>query len=158
MQILLEISVLVFPVFAAYALRSHAVTLRLAELLSKEVPGLSVSQLQSLIAPRAQWFSLLTAVLLGALVLGLSFQLLPWYGAVGLCLGSCLLVLLMNFFVPSEQARHYLMVILKNLPKKIERREAEGETEQAEALRDLLERLPALSTEQKLFEDKGPSY
>ena len=63
MHIIMEIAVLVFPVFASYALRSHAVTSRLSELLSKEIDGLSPSQVQKLIAPRAQGITLLAAAM-----------------------------------------------------------------------------------------------
>lgn len=158
MQILMEIAVLVFPVFASYALRSHGVTQRLADLLSREVEGLSTGQLQKLIAPRAQWVTLLTASVLGSMVLGLAFYLLPWYWALALFFGSCLLVLLMNFFVPSEKTRHYLMVILKNMDRRIAKSEAEGDPEQAAALRDLAERLKSVSARKQLFDDKGPTY
>ncbi|MCC6272568.1 MAG: hypothetical protein IT572_03790 [Deltaproteobacteria bacterium] len=158
MQIVMEIAALVFPVFLSYALRSHGVTQRLAELLSKEVEGLSVSQLQRLIAPRAQWVTILTASVLGAMVLGLAFLLLPWYGALALFAGSCLLVLLMNFFTPSEKTRHYLLVILKNLDRRIARCEAKDDEDQATALRDLGERLKSVSSRKQLFEDKGPTY
>ncbi|MCC7343974.1 MAG: hypothetical protein IT573_03475 [Deltaproteobacteria bacterium] len=158
MQIVMEIAALVFPVFASYALRSHGVTQKLAELLSREVEGLSASQLQRLIAPRAQWVTILTASVLGATVLGLAFHLLPWYGALALFAGSCLLVLLMNFFTPSEKTRHYLLVILKNFDRRIARCEAEGDEEQAAALRDLGERLKSVSARKQLFEDKGPTY
>ena len=158
MHIVLEIAVLVFPVFAAYALRSHGVTQQLAGLLSQEVAGLNAGAFQRLIAPRAQWGSLLTALVLGAVVLGLAFHLLPWYWAAALFLGSCLLVLLMNFFVPSEKTRHYLMVILKNLERKAVKQEAEGDEEQALALRDLAEKLKAISSKRRLFDEQGPTY
>ena len=158
MHIVLEIAVLVFPVFASYALRSHGVTQQLARLLSQGIEGLNTSQVQRLIAPRAQWGSLMTALVLGAVVLGLAFHLLPWYWAAVLFLGSCLLVLLMNFFVPSEKTRHYLMVILKNLERKAGKYEAEGDKEQALALRDLAEKLQAISSKRRLFDDKGPTY
>lgn len=158
MQIVMEIAVLVFPVFASYALRSHAVTSRLSDLLSKEIDGLSPSQVQKLIAPRAQWVTLLTAAVLGSLLLGLAFHLLHWYWAIALFLGSCLLMLLMNFFVPTEKNRHYLMVILKNIARKIERCEQEGDDEQIEALRDLSDRLQSISGRKQLFDDTGPTY
>ena len=67
-------------------------------------------------------------------------------------------MLLMNFFVPTEKNRHYLMVILKNLSRKTERCEREGDVEQVEALRDLAERLQSISVRKQLFDDSGPTY
>ncbi|MFO1462463.1 MAG: hypothetical protein U1F66_01695 [bacterium] len=154
----MEIAILVFPVFASYAIRIHSVTSRLGELLAEEVEGLQAGQIQKWIAPPSQARSLWVAVLLGALILALGFHLWPWYGALGGFALSFALILLMNYFIPSEKTPHYLMVILKNLGKKAEALEAQGDGEAAEAQRDLMEKLQSLSGKRRLFEEKETGY
>jgi len=157
MHIVFEIAILVFPVFASYAIRVHSVTSRLGELLSEEVEGINAGQAQKLIAPPGLAGSLWITVFLGATILALGFHLLPWYWALGGFAASFLLILLMNYFIPSEKTPHYLMVILKNLGKRADQFEAEEEPEEAGALRDLMEKLQSLSKKRRLFEEK-PGY
>lgn len=158
MHILLEIIVLVFPVFASYAIRVHSVTDRLSSILAEEVEGLNAGQLQKLIAPPSQSISLGLSVLLAAGILALGFHLLAWYWALGMMAASLVLILLMNYFIPSEKTPHYLMVILKNLKKRAERSEAEDDPDQAKALVDLMEKLQAISSKRRLFDEKETGY
>jgi len=158
MHIVLEIIVLVFPVFASYAIRVHSVTARLSEILSEEVEGLNAGQLQKLIAPPSQGISLGLSVLLGAAILALGFHLLTWYWALAMLAASFALILLMNYFIPSEKTPHYLMVILKNLRKRMAQSEGEGDEDQTKALRDLAEKLQAVSAKRRLFDEKETGY
>ncbi len=157
MHIVFEIAILVFPVFASYSIRVHSVTARLGELLSEEVEGVNASQAQKMIAPPGQSGSLWITVLLGATILALGFHLLPWYWALAGFAAAFLLILLMNYFIPSEKTPHYLMVILKHLGKRADQFEAEDDPEEAGALRDLMQKLQALSKNRRLFEEK-PGY
>jgi hypothetical protein len=154
----LEIAILVFPIFAAYALRVHGITGKLAEAAAAEQEGLKAAQLQKILAPPSQAFSLWVAVLLSASVLGLGFHLLPWYLASVAFLGSFLLILLMNYLIPSERTKHYLAVILKHLKKKAEHCEAEEDPEGAQAIRDLMARVEAVAAKRNLFDEKATGY
>jgi len=71
---------------------------------------------------------------------------------------SFALILLMNYFIPSEKTPHYLMVILKNLRKRMAQSEGEGDEDQTKALRDLAEKLQAVSAKRRLFDEKETGY
>jgi len=158
MHVLVEIAALLFPVFTSYAWRIWGVNARLAEVLAEEIPGLSAGQMQKILAPRGQWVSLTAAFLLGAILLGLGPWVMPWYWALAFFAGSCALLLLTNYLIPSEKTPHYLKVILRNLKRKSHAEAERGDEEQAKALEDLAQKLEILAAERKLFEEKSPIY
>lgn len=158
MHVLVEIAVLLFPVFTSYAWRIWGVNAKLSEVLAEAVPGVSAGQMQKILAPRGQWISLALAVVFGAILLGIGHWVFPWYWALGLFGLSLALLLLTNYLIPSDKTPHYLKVILRNLRRKSAGEAEKGDEEQAQALEDLAQKLEVLAAEQKLFEEKAPIY
>lgn len=158
MHVLVEIAVLLFPVFTSYAWRIWGVNAKLSEVLAEAVPGVSAGQMQKILAPRGQWVSLTLAVIFGGILLGIGHWVFPWYWALGLFAVSICLLLLTNYLMPSDKTPHYLKVILRNLRRKSQAEAEKGDEEQAQALEDLAQKLEVLAAEQKLFEEKAPIY